>query len=146
MTAVANLCQRLSIAPRLQHVFTEEREAVHRATNLIFWRRMHAEPPRPSEIYEWFQPLSTEVLLYAMARSGNELVQRCLSSYFTHLRSVQSELSGSDLKQLGISPGPLYKEVFKRLLTARLDGSLVTRQDELDFVRKHYLQGNSCSK
>ncbi len=144
--AVDSLCQRLSIAPRLQHIFTMEREAVHRATNLIFWRRMHTAPPRPSEIYGWFQPLSTEVLLYAMARSANEQVQRCLSTYFTHLRSVQCELVGNDIKQLGISPGPIYKEIFQHLLTARLDGELLTRQDEVDFVCKHYLQGSHCSK
>ncbi|MCD4688966.1 MAG: polya polymerase, partial [Desulfuromonadaceae bacterium] len=144
--AVDSFCQRLSIAPRLQHIFTMEREAVHRATNLIFWRRMHTAPPQPSEIYGWFQPLSTEVLLYAMARSANEQVQRCLSTYFTHLRSVQCELVGSDIRQLGISPGPIYKEIFQHLLTARLDGELLTRQDEVDFVCKHYLQGSHCSK
>ena len=144
--AVLSLCQRLSVAPRLQHIFTVEREAVHRATNLIFWRRMHTAPPSPSEIHGWFQPLSTEVLLYAMARSGNEQVQRCLSSYFTHLRSVQCLLSGSDLHQLGIFPGPVYTEIFKRLLAARLDGELVTRDDEIGFVRQHYLNGSHCSK
>ncbi len=144
--AVASLCRRLAVAPRLQHIFTEEREAVHRATNLIFWRRMHTAPPRPSELYDWFQPLATEVLLYAMARSNSEQVQRCLSSYFTHLRSVQCELAGSDIKQLGIAPGPVYKEIFQRLLAARLDGELVTRQDEIDFVNQHYLQNKDAKE
>lgn len=139
--AVNALCQRLAVAPRLQQIFTSEREAVHRAINLIFWRRMHTSAPRPSEIYTWFEPLATEVLLYAMARSGNEQVQRCISHYFTHLRSAQCHLSGADIKQLGVAPGPIYKEILQRLLYARLDGELVTRQDELDFVRQHYLSG-----
>ena len=143
-TAVAGLCQRLSVTPRLQEIFTDEREAVHRATNLIFWRRMHASPPRSSEVFSWFQSLSTEVLLYAMARSNNEQVQRCISNYFTQLRSVQIHLNGNDIKELGIPPGPVYKEILQRLLYARLDGELVNREDELNYVRRHYLKDHTA--
>jgi tRNA nucleotidyltransferase (CCA-adding enzyme) len=74
-----------------------------------------------------------------MARSGTEQVQRTISHYFTHLRSVSCALTGQDLKKLGIPPGPIYKVILQRLLEGRLDGDLLTRKDEEAFVRHHYL-------
>lgn len=137
--AVQEMCGRLGVTPRLLQLFVEEREEIHRLINLIFWRRMRQETPRPSEIASWFRGMSTETLLYGMARSGNELVQRTISHYFTHLRSVACALTGQDLKKLGIPPGPVYKVILARLLEGRLDGQLLTRTDEEAFVRRHYL-------
>ena len=48
-------------------------------------------------------------------------------------------LSGRDLQAMGLEPGPVYREVFTRLLAARLDGKLVTREDEIQFVTKRFL-------
>jgi tRNA nucleotidyltransferase (CCA-adding enzyme) len=137
--AVQEVCGRLGVTPRLRQLFVEEREEIHRLTNLIFWRRTRQQPPRPSEITAWFRGLSSEALLYGMARSGTEQVQRTISHYFTHLRSVSCALTGQDLKKLGIPPGPIYKVILQRLLEGRLDGDLLTRKDEEAFVRHHYL-------
>lgn len=142
-SAVKDLCRRLTVAPNLRSLFTAEREAVHQVVNVIFRRCDNGEPPRPSEIYNWFEPLSSEVLLYALARSDNEQVQRSISSYFTHLRSVRCQLTGNDIAQLGLPAGPVYKEIFRKLLAGRLDGELLSRNDEINFVRQHFLKGEA---
>jgi tRNA nucleotidyltransferase (CCA-adding enzyme) len=134
--AVSLVCGRLGMTPRLKCLFTAEREEIHRITNLIFWRRMRQQPPSPSEIAAWFRDLSPEVMLYGMARANNEQVQRAISHYFTHLRSVTCELSGKDLRRMGIPPGPIYKDLLRRLLDGRLDGRLLSRKDEENYVRK----------
>jgi tRNA nucleotidyltransferase (CCA-adding enzyme) len=135
---VTRVCGRLGVAPRLKELFTIEREEIHRLTNLIFLRQMRKNPAGPSEISAWLQGLSPEVLLYGMARAESEQVQRTISHYFTHLRSVSCALSGQDLKEMGIPPGPVYKIILQSLLDERLEGRLLTRQDEEEFVRSRF--------
>ncbi|MEZ4598931.1 MAG: CBS domain-containing protein [Syntrophotaleaceae bacterium] len=135
---VCGVCRRLSVTPRLIELFTDQREEIHRLTNQLFLRETRRNPATPSEVSAWFQGLATEVLLYGMARAENEQVQKTISHYFTHLRSMAPALSGEDLKQMGIPPGPLYKVILQELLDGRLDGRLLTRKDEKEFVRRRY--------
>jgi tRNA nucleotidyltransferase (CCA-adding enzyme) len=143
---VLQVCGRLGMVQRLKEIFTVEREEIHRLINLIFWRRMRQEIPAPSETVAWFRGLSPEILLYGMSRSANEQVQRTISHYFTHLRSMASELTGQDLKEMGVPPGPVYKTILQQLLDARLDGRLQTRKEEQAFVRRHYLEKHGEGK
>lgn len=143
--AAEQLSDRLEIPPRLRHILVAGREDLHRAVNLIYWRSAHSAMPPPSEIFSLLEPLSVENLLYGMARSDNESVQRSISEYFTRLRNVNCQLNGHDLKELGVAPGPVYKEIFKKLHAARLDGNLASREDEKDFVRRNYVQRKPTS-
>jgi tRNA nucleotidyltransferase/poly(A) polymerase len=47
-------------------------------------------------------------------------------------------IGGNDLKVLGFAPGPRYKAILKDVEDLQLDGALVSREDAIDFVRKHY--------
>ncbi len=138
--AAQELAERLEIPPRVRHVLVDEREDLHRAVNLIYWRSSRSAMTSPSEIFSLLEPLSVESLLYGMARSGNESVQRSVSDYFIRLRKIKCHLDGHDLKELGVAPGPVYKEIFKKLHTARLDGKIVSREDEKDFVLRNYVR------
>ena len=40
---------------------------------------------------------------------------------------------------MGFTPGPLFKEILDRLLGARLNDTVKTKEDELAFVKKHFL-------
>jgi tRNA nucleotidyltransferase (CCA-adding enzyme) len=120
-------------------VFGNEREAVHRLLNTLEWRSGRRAALRPSEIYELFRDLSVEALLYAMARTASEEIRRIISHFITHLRQVSCLLGGNDLRKLGLAPGPVYKEVFRALLAARLDGQVVSREDEVALVRDCFL-------
>lgn len=95
--------------------------------------------PKNSVVYELLKPLSSEALLYMMARAPFKSMKKSISHFITHLRSIQGILTGEDLKQMGLPPGKLYKQVLGDLLRARLDGELVTREEEESFVRTHYL-------
>jgi tRNA nucleotidyltransferase (CCA-adding enzyme) len=44
------------------------------------------------------------------------------------------ELSGNDLKKMGIPPGPRYKKLLAELLDAKLDGRVRNREEEVAFV------------
>jgi tRNA nucleotidyltransferase (CCA-adding enzyme) len=132
------LCTHLDLPKRLrQRLLTERREA-HRILQLLERCRSRRREPRASELYHWLEPLSAEILLYLMARTGSDDVRRWLSHYHTHLRGTAPLLDGSDLARLGFPPGPEYKEMLAALLEARLDGKVVTRDDEEALVRKRY--------
>ncbi len=92
-----------------------------------------------SRIFFLLRPFSTELLLYLMARAEVRSSKKAISQYITHWKETSVQMTGRDLKRLKLQPGPLYQEIFERLLVERLDGHLQTKQDELEFVRQNYL-------
>jgi poly(A) polymerase len=47
-------------------------------------------------------------------------------------------IGGEDLKNLGFTPGPRFKEILKDVEDHQLDGALETREAALEYVRAHY--------
>ena len=47
-------------------------------------------------------------------------------------------LSGDDLKDLGYTPGPEFQKILATLEDAQLDEAIQTREQALEFVRRHY--------
>jgi tRNA nucleotidyltransferase (CCA-adding enzyme) len=90
-------------------------------------------------IYTLFKPLPIEVLLYMMARTEEKEVQRAISLFFTQLNAMKVSLRGKDLQELGIKPGPLYRKILDTLLLRRLEGKVKTKEDEMKYVKAHYL-------
>jgi tRNA nucleotidyltransferase (CCA-adding enzyme) len=74
-----------------------------------------------------------------MAATKNERVKRSISNYFTQLRHISTTIKGKDLKNLGIEPGPIYREILDAVLDGKLNGRIKTYNDELSFV-KGYVQ------
>ena len=90
-------------------------------------------------IYTLLSQYDTEFLLFIMAKANNEKIKKLISNYFTRLKSVSISLKGKDLKNMGLTPGPLYKEIFDALLEARLKNSVNSKKEELDFVKTRFL-------
>ncbi len=89
-------------------------------------------------IYTLLSQYDTEILLFMMARANNEKIKKVISNYFNRLKSIKVSLKGRELKEMGFRPGPLYKEIFDRLLKARLNNNLTTKKDEINFVKKNF--------
>jgi tRNA nucleotidyltransferase (CCA-adding enzyme) len=89
----------------------------------------------PSRVYDLLAPLETEAILLMMAKAKQDTVKKYISLYLTHLRNVKVTLTGDDLKELGIPPGPRYKEILAELLDAKLDGLVRTRGEEIEFAK-----------
>ena len=69
-----------------------------------------------------------------MAGTRLNRVKRAISNYVTNLRDVEIDVSGRDLMERGLKPGPIYREIMAAVLKARLNGRLESRSDELTFV------------
>ncbi len=137
--ALESLCGRLEIPNRYQTLLFDQRKRAHYTLTRMHRALRRKNPPRPSELYHWLHDFSTELLVYMMACSRQEKVRRWISRYFSHLRLASCQLSGHDLKELGIAPGPAFREILDRLLMARLDGEVATAEDEIELVKKRYL-------
>jgi len=89
-------------------------------------------------LYKILSPLYPEILLCSMAETENEKVKRLISTFFTKLRGTEVLLKGKDLITMGYPPGPLFKEIFDRILEAKLQGAIISKEDEIEFVNRRY--------
>ena len=126
------LMDRFKPPPRLTAAILEGKDAADQALLKLF--RL-GEADR-SQIYRLLAPIGTEFLLYMMAKSRQDPSKRLISLYFTHLKHLKPELTGRDLIALGYQPGPLIKEILKRLHEARLNEVVQSRQGELELIRR----------
>ncbi len=92
----------------------------------------------PSRLYKCLEDLPPEALLLFRARAGKEARER-MAFYLSELRPLRVKVNGNDLQRLGLKPGPQFAGMLKKLLYARLDGRVKTRQDEIEYVRRKYL-------
>ena len=82
-----------------------------------------------------------ESLLFLMGFFRREEAKKTISAYITYQRHLKTILKGSDLKKLGYTEGPIYRKMLDRLLCARLDNEVDSREDEITFLKKHYPPG-----
>ncbi|NWG02939.1 MAG: CBS domain-containing protein [Syntrophaceae bacterium] len=136
VSELRELCQRLAMNDKLKKRVIEGKLQGDQALLQIFsW--IHSDwRPKRSEIYEVLDPLSTESKLFIMAKTNQISTRRYISLYFTQLKETKPFLKGTDLIQMGIKSGPSIKKVLRKLLKARLDEEVITRQDEVEFIAK----------
>jgi tRNA nucleotidyltransferase (CCA-adding enzyme) len=131
-------CSRMEFPPRISTWLVEGRaKAISVAQG--FYRNQDL---KPSDIYHLLEALNQEWLLFIMAKTEQEETRRAISLYFRNLKEVRPELRGKDLKDMGITPGPIYREILDGLLDGRLNGELSSREEEVEFVRKRYMEAS----
>lgn len=94
-----------------------------------------SQPLSPSQIYDLLKDFSLNSILANALASPPEIAQK-LELFLNRLRFVKPHLKGEDLKELGVAEGWQMGMVLKRLLQARLDGEIKTKQEEEAFVRR----------
>ncbi len=128
------LLVRFSLPDKFRsHFLRQRRMAMH-----VVSRIASSSALSRSDLYFLLTPLPVEFLLYAMVRTDSEAVKKSISLYFTELKRTKISLTGRDLKRMGFVPGPLFSEIMLAVLRAKLEGKLVSRAEEIDFVRKKF--------
>ncbi|MBN1177863.1 MAG: CBS domain-containing protein [Anaerolineae bacterium] len=100
------------------------------------------ETDRPSRIYHALYYYPPRLLAVAWAASPTSALREKLLRFHTRYRHVETELTGEDLKALGLRPDPLFGRVLGTLLDARLDGAVTTREEEEALLKKLLAEEN----
>jgi tRNA nucleotidyltransferase (CCA-adding enzyme) len=135
LKGLEELTARLALPPRYRKRFIEGSTAGQTVLPRARRKRLSAK-----EIYDLFKPLPVEAILYVMAKAEEKEVQKAISLFFTQLNAMKVSLRGKDLQELGIKPGPLYREILDTLLVARLEGKIKTKAEEMRYVKAHYTE------
>ncbi len=128
------VCQRFELPPRLTPFFGAERLEANRCLRWLESRKSIDN----SLLYQRLNRFKTELILYMIAASRSERVKKYISHFYTHLRTVQVLTTGQNLKDMGLTPGPIYREILDAVRYARLNGKLKSKDDEIEFIR-HYV-------
>ncbi|MBM3128575.1 MAG: CBS domain-containing protein [Chloroflexi bacterium] len=98
--------------------------------------RLAVEALAPSALYRLLADYSDTALeIFAIATDDDRARER-VALFRTHLRAIAPELTGDDLRRMGIPPGPQYRDILARLRDARLDGVISTREQEVEIVNR----------
>ncbi len=90
----------------------------------------------PSEVYRLLEPFSHEVALFLMAKTASATARRRIKKFFTDYNGIKLKIRGHDIEKEGITPGPRYKELLKKVLYKKLDGKIPAKKDELGYMRQ----------
>ncbi|MFL7870177.1 MAG: CBS domain-containing protein [Anaerolineales bacterium] len=88
----------------------------------------------PSEITAVCSKFVPRVLLAARIVLGHESQGKWLDQYIGEWRFVKTEITGDDLRTMGLAPGPQFAYLLEALLAARLDGRVSDKVGEVDLL------------
>jgi tRNA nucleotidyltransferase (CCA-adding enzyme) len=91
---------------------------------------------KKSTLYSLLIGLPIETLLYLMSKAARVNERKKISDFISRLRHLKCELTGRDLKRLGIKEGPEIGKTLNILLKAKIDEKIENKDDEIKFVKK----------
>ena len=127
-------CQRFGLSPKASEFLIQQKLNADKISHILYRR----SAIRRSELYWLLKELANVGLLYLMAIARKNEIKQAVSLYVTELRKIRPQTTGADLKAMDYPPGPQFKAILNELLTARLDGVVETRQEEQEFIKKHF--------
>jgi len=132
---VLSLCTRLSMSGKEQQGILQ---SINHARGVLE-RLTQQRGMSNSEVHHLLSPLSTECLLFLMAKITKKSAKKAISTFLTRLKHTKIKTTGEDLKKLGLLPGRLYKRILDNLLDAKLDGKVRSKREEIAFIKENFL-------
>lgn len=130
----AGIVKRLNLSKRDERDFLSLREMVGDAQGrLMFW----LQNSRPlSELCSILDHLPIEGPLFLMARSQKEHVRKMISQVIVTYRFMKPDVTGDDLKKLGVKIGPRFGIILDKLRVAKIDGKAPDRESQLALAER----------
>ena len=92
-------------------------------------------PKTDFETYNLFKNLPIEsILLYGLTEDYN-----IAYNYLKNLRHVKINITGEDLKELGIPEGKIYREIFDYITKEKVKNKTLQKEDEIKLVRDKFV-------
>ncbi len=90
---------------------------------------------KPSQIYHLLHGNTPQAITANIIATDSENARCNMRLYTDKLYKIKPALNGNDLIKMGIDPGLCMKEMLNKLLDARLNGGVKTREDEERIMR-----------
>ena len=129
--AVKELCRRFAFRKGEEKRLLSCKKINHR-----FIRELSQKNTRPSRIFTLFEPLSYEAILFLKTKYKNPSLHKHIEDFFEVYNGMRIYIGGDELYRLGFEPGPNYQKVFAKVLKAKLDGLVKTKEEELALIKK----------
>lgn len=129
--------ERFGLPPqRRAAVFHLREKARYLCSRLESWQRKQSDAHTDVfGFWKMLEGLELEFLLYLMAATDEEGLQKNFSRYITQWRKEKADIGGSDLIALGLRPGPRFTEILRQVLAAKLNGTAVSPEAQWALAR-----------
>lgn len=114
----------------------EKRILAYKKLKPKFIRELSRDKIKPSRIFGLIEPLSYEVIILIRAKFKHPAIKRHIEDFFEIYNGERLHISGDDLCQLGLVPGPNYQKILRRALNAKINGLVKTKEEELALIKK----------
>jgi tRNA nucleotidyltransferase (CCA-adding enzyme) len=139
--AMREVLQRLHLSRRHSNTVCAARAACHAIP------RLATQPPLPpAETYRLLVGQRLEVILFMLAKTSSEVARQQIVAYLATYRWVKPRLSGHGLHAMGLTPGPLFRQVLDSVLEARLNGEVTTDTEERALVQQLLRGTRQCGQ
>jgi tRNA nucleotidyltransferase (CCA-adding enzyme) len=123
--------------PRKQEILRGREQLRHVRGDLQKWQKKNDSGyAKISELHELLRAASPECLLYLMAAADKGDLKKSLSRYITQWSKEKPDITGDDLRRLGLAPGPAFGRILQAALTAKLNGTAVSMESQLQLAKK----------
>ena len=109
---------------------------IGRRTSSVIRQLSKHRKQKPSDIHRMLCEFPDEALVFLMAKAPSETIKRHLSAFLTTYRHIHPTLNGTDLKRMGLKPGPQFRGILDKLLDGRLNGEVKTESDERNMIKQ----------
>lgn len=122
------------------HKGVEKRVLTYKKTGPKIIAALNKDKIKPSRLFGLLEPLSYEVIILLMVTCRRLNVMMHISDFLKNYNGRRHHISGRDLLDLGLIPGPYYQRIFKDVIRAQLDGKVRTKEEEIELVKKMILK------
>ena len=128
---------RLNLPTRMKNSLQADRIHCRESLELLISNKEWG----PKEIYHAFANLSVAAVVYLIALSSTDRLNQYANIYFTQYQGkAEPALTGDDLVEMGLEPGPAFQSVLNALREARVMGSVSSREEEVALVEEQFLK------
>lgn len=97
-------------------------------------RQLKTETVGPASLYALFKELPEEGQLLTIALASEPRIREQVMYYREHLRGRKPFVTGKDLLEAGMKPGPVFNRILSKLHEAVLEGKVKNKEEELKLV------------
>jgi len=110
-------------------------EFVTRRTEILSWLD-GVQDALDSELWQVFSSISAEAAVAIAASEGGKAGEMAFEKYYSVLQKVRLEITGDDIKGMGIPEGPIIGQTLRNVLIAKINGHVNGREAELELARR----------